>query len=86
MIIYEYYCLRIYTNIYSNLFLKANLAPTIAGIIPAISNPTKDMENTFAAGIPNNPNKLMRIASLVPNPATLIGIKETKVPKGKIDK
>ena len=52
--------------------------------MPAIKRVIRLIENTLVAAIPNNPNKLINVASLVPNPAILIGIKETSVAKGKI--
>ena len=45
-----------------------------------------DNEKTFSALIPNKENKLINIASLVPNPFRLIGIIEIKVPIGNIAK
>ena len=54
------------------------------GITPTIKWANIDIEKTFAAPILNIANKLIRAASLVPRPFILIGIIETRVPKGII--
>jgi len=58
----------------------------IAGKIPVKIKLKTDIENVFAAETPNNPNNPIRVASLVPNPLIVIGIRETIVPMGKIVK
>ena len=59
--------------------------PTIADKTPPRRD-IKAIEKTFVASIPNNPNKLIRVASLVPSPLTVIGICPTSVEIGSIAK
>lgn len=68
------------------MFLITKKIAIREGIIPVIKKPRIDMEKTLVTLTPNIENKLIKAASLVPNPFKLIGRRDTKVPIGRIAK
>ena len=54
------------------------------GIMVVKKRVRSDIEKTLDAGIPNREKRVIKVASRVPRPFIVIGIKLTIVPKGRI--
>ena len=54
----------------------------MAGIIAVIKKDVIDITTTFSAGTENMPSRNINVASLVPRPLKVIGIRETIVEMG----